>query len=128
MLGDAVERELRLLAGVGVEEAERGEALEVGEADGVLRQEHDRLGGEAGIVGARHCELAADDRLDTLADAVLAEFQRAEQVPGVGDRHRRHLRLAGEGGEFVHLDGALAERIGGMDAEVDEIGVGHAAL
>ena len=30
-------------------------------------------------------------------------------------------------GDLVGLDGAFAQRIGGMDAEVDEVGVGHAA-
>ena len=33
--------------------------------------------------------------------------------------------LARQGGDLVRLDRALAERIGGMDAQMDEIGVGH---
>ena len=30
-----------------------------------------------------------------------------------------------QGGDLFRLDGAFAERIGGMDAEMDEISVGH---
>ena len=41
---ERVERELRLQPGLGVEEAERGQALEVGEPRRVLRQQHDRVG------------------------------------------------------------------------------------
>ena len=34
-------------------------------------------------------------------------------------------RVARQGRDFFRLDGAFAERIGGMDAEMDEIGVGR---
>ena len=71
---------LRLQAGIGVQEAARRQALEVGEAGRVLRQQHDRVGRQARIVGAGQRDLAADDRLDALGRAGLAEFQRAEQV------------------------------------------------
>ena len=50
---------------------------------------------------------------------------RADHVAAVGDGDRGHFGLARQGGDLVGLDGALAERIGGVDAEVDEIGVGH---
>ena len=33
--------------------------------------------------------------------------------------------VARQGGDLVGLDRALAQRIGGMDAEMDEVGVGH---
>ena len=49
---DRIERELRLQAGIGVEEAERRQALQVGEPGRVLRQQHDRVGRQARIVGA----------------------------------------------------------------------------
>ena len=117
--------ELRLQAGIGLQEAARRQTLEVGEPGRVLRQQHDRIGRQARVVGAGQRDLAADDRLDALGGAGLAELQRAEQVGGVGDRHRRHVGLARQGGDLVRLDGALAERVGGMDAQVDEIGVGH---
>ena len=125
VLGDAIERELRLQAGIGVEEAARGQALQVGEAGCVLRQQDDLLGRQARVVGASEGELAADDRLDALGGAGLAELQGAEQVAGVGDGDGGHLGVARQGGEFLRFDGALAERIGGMGAEVDEISVGH---
>ena len=117
--------ELRLQAGIGVEEAARRQALQVAQPGRVLRQQHERIGRQARIVGAGQRDLAADDRLDALGGAGLAELQRAEQVGGVGDGDRRHAGLARQGGDLVHLDGALAERIGGMDAQMDEIGVGH---
>ena len=52
VLRDPVERELRLQAGVGVEEALGRQPLQVGEAGGVLREEDDRLGGLSGRVRA----------------------------------------------------------------------------
>ena len=90
VLGDAVERQLRLQGRVGVEEADGRQALQVGEPGGVLRQQHDRVGRQARVVGAGERDLAADDRLHALAGAGLAEFQRAEQVAGVGDGDGRH--------------------------------------
>ena len=33
--------------------------------------------------------------------------------------------VARQGGDLVGLDRALAERVGGMDAQMDEIGMGH---
>ena len=44
MLGEHVEQQLRLLAGFGFQEAARRQALEVGEAGRVLRQQHQRVG------------------------------------------------------------------------------------
>ena len=128
--GEHIERKLRLQPGFGFQEAARGQALEVGQPGRVLRQQHQRIGRQAGRVragrvGAGQGDLAADDRLDALGRAGLAELQGAEQVAGVGDGDRGHRRLARQGGDLVGLDGALAERIGGVDAKVDEIGVGH---
>ena len=88
-VGDALERKLRLQRRVGVQEADRRQALQVGQARGVLRQQHHRVGRQARVVGAGQGDLAADDRLDALAGAVLGELQRAEQIAGVGDRRRR---------------------------------------
>ncbi len=82
-------------------------------------QRPDRLGRLA------HRELAADDRLDARLDAGLREFQRAEQVVGVGDRDRRHAVLPAQIGDLAGAQRALGQRIGGVDAEVDEIGVAH---
>ena len=75
-----MEQDLRLEAGIGFEEADRGEALEIGEAGRVLRQQDHRVRVEAGVVGPGEGDLAADDGLDAFAGAVLAEFEGAEKV------------------------------------------------
>ena len=46
--------------------------------------------------------------------------QRAEQVVGIGHRHRRHPVLHAKVGEAVDADRTLRQRIGGMDPEMDE--------
>ena len=97
----AVERKLRLQTRVGIEEAARRQPLKIGEPDRVLRQQHERVRRQARVIGAGQRDLAADDRLDALRGAGLAEFQRAEQVGGIGDRHCRHARLARQSGDLV---------------------------
>ena len=123
--GEHIERKLRLEPGVGLQETSRRQALQVRQTGRVLRKQHQRIGRQAGVVGAGQRDLAADDRLDALGGAGLAELQRAEQVAGVGDGDRGHPGRARQDGDLIGLDGALAERIGGMDAQMDEIGVGH---
>ena len=127
MCGDRVEGKLRLEARISVQKAARRQAPQVVEAEGVLCQQHDRLRRQARIIGAGQRDLAADDRLDALGRAGLAELQRAEQVGSVRDRHRRHVRLERQGRDLLGLDRALAQRVGGMDAQMDEIGVRHAS-
>ena len=46
---------------------------------------------QAALSASGQRDLAADDRLDALAGAVLGEFERAEQIAGVGDRGGRHV-------------------------------------
>ncbi len=123
MGGEGGERDLRLQPRLGLQEAARGQGLQIGEPGRGLRQQHQRVGRQARGLRTGERDLAADDRLDPLGGAGLAELQRAEQVGGVGDGDRGHPRLARERRDLVGLDGALAERIGGMDAEMDEIGV-----
>ncbi len=118
------QRKLRVRR-IGGGEAERGQALQVGQPGGVLRQQHDRVRGHARLVGADQADLAADDRLHALARAGLAELQRAEQVGRVGDGDGGHPGIPRQGGDLVSLDRALAQRIGGVDSEVDEVGVRH---
>ena len=72
MRARALERQLRLQRRVGVQEADGRQALQVRQPRGVLRQQHQRVGRQAGIVGPRQRDLAADDRLHALAGAVLA--------------------------------------------------------
>ena len=70
----------------------------------------------------RKRELAADDRLHAGVGAGRGEFEGAEQIAAVGDRHRRHLVLLAQADQLLDLDRAGRERIGGMDAQMDEIG------
>ena len=127
---EAFEQELWGEVRFGFEEAGGGKALEVGEALGVLGEEDHAVGGEAeivgaGVVGAGQSDLAADDGLDAFGRAGLAEFHGAEEVGGVGDGDGGHAGVGGKLGNLVGLDGAFAERIAGVNAQMDEIGVGH---
>ncbi len=54
------------------------------------------------------------------------ELHRAEQVAGIGDRDRRHAVLLAQVGQVLGADRALGQRVGGMDAEMDESR--HAAM
>ena len=67
---------------------------------------------------------AADDRLDALVPHGLGEFERTEQVAGVGDRHRRHPGVLRQTGERLDLKGALGQRISSVGAQMHEDGVG----
>ena len=125
VLGDPLERQLRLQGRVSVQEAERRQPLQVGHAGRVLRQEDHRVGRQAQIVAAGDADLATDDGLDALAGTVLGELQGAEQVAGVGDRRRGHPRLFRQSDDLVRADGALAKRVGGMGSEMDEVSVRH---
>ena len=127
MHGQGGERHLRLQPRLRLQEAARREPLQVREPHRRLRQQHQRIGRQAGRFGAGQRHLAADDRLDALGRAGLAELQRTEQIGGIGDGDRRHPRLPRKRRDLVSLDGALAERIGGTDAKMDEIGVRHGA-
>ena len=104
----------------------RRQSLQVRQARRVAREQHQRIRREPRVVGAGQRDLAADDGLHAFGGAGLGELQRAEQIAGVGDRDGGHAGVPGQRGDFLHLDGALAERKGGMDAQMDEIGMGHA--
>ena len=109
------------------------------------RQQHDmrhhaleRLAPACVLIGEIDRKLHAGDRLDAGARQLLGEFECAEQVVGIGQRHRR-LAVAGrELGERADLDRAFEQRIARMDMEVDEadlvlnlcivFAVGHRAL
>ena len=85
-----------------------------------------RSPGWAGVgVGER--ELAADDRLDRRPGlgGGLGELERGEEVAGVGQRHRRHAGGGAELGQRLDRHGAFEQRVGGVQAEVDESRLGH---
>ena len=73
-------------------------------------------------------EFQADDRLDAVARHLVGEFQRPEHVVGVGQRQRRLAVRFGEFAELGDLDRTLQQRIGRMNVEMNESGVGHVAL
>ena len=49
------------------------------------------------IVGKIDLQRAADDRLDALLAEGLGEFERAEEVAGIGDGERRHAQSSAQG-------------------------------
>ena len=53
------------------------------------------------------------------------EFPRAEQIGDAGHRDRRHPGGPAQRHQFGQLYGAFRERIGGMNAKMDEVGVAH---
>ena len=127
--GERLERHVRQL-GAAPEVVERGELHQVEKAGRVLGEEHDRPRRRRPLArmrggGVGEGELAAHDRLDAGLGGDLGEFERREEVAGVGQRHRGHASLGAELRQRLHRDGALEQRIGGVQAEVDESGLGH---
>ena len=132
------ERQLRRLAGLALEIGAARQLQQVAIAGLALRQQHQLVGRRlvadaaaaveaAALLLAGDAELAADDRLQAGVAGGERELEGAEEIAGVGHGDRRHgLRLA-ERDQLLQLDRALGERIGGVDAEMDEIGVRHAA-
>ena len=94
-------------------------ALE-GRSDGLIA-----LTGGPDIVLARQRNLAADDRLHAGLGAGGSEFERAEQIAGIGDRNGRHRLGAAEAGQFLDFYRTRRQRIGGMDPKMNEIGKRH---
>ncbi len=72
------------------------------------------------IVGEGDGEAAANDRLDARLVQGLGEFQRAEQVVGVGERERGHARLGRELDQLGNLERALKQRIGRAHPQMHE--------
>ena len=69
-------------------------------------------------------ERAADNRLDAVARQLFGEFQRTEHVVGVGERQRWLAVLLGEFGQPRDSQRALEQRIGRMDVQMHEAGIG----
>ena len=110
------EGKMRIVAILGIEPQGGDETHQIAVAGLVLRQENDR---RARIVpldatperGGRVAEidrhLRADDRLHAAFGELLREFERAEQVVGVGDRQRRHGVGLGELGQRLDRSAPL---------------------
>ncbi len=134
--GQIGQRDLRRLAGHAVEISVAEQAREIAVAgfglhqhDHLVRRRGARIGAEAGLqiaaVLAPDRQLAADDRLHAGIGQGHGEFVGAEQVAAVGHGRGRHGVFAAQLGELADLQRPFEQRIGGMDAEMDEIGVGH---
>ena len=96
------------------------------------RQQHDsrrrrrkRVARIGVLVAEIDREFAADDRLDAVARHLVGEFQRPEHVVGVGQRQRRLTVGFRKFAELGDLDRTLQQRIGRMNVEMDESGIGH---
>ncbi len=113
------------LAERGVEIGPAREPQQVGVAGLVLGKQHDPVARRGvSLVGIRglegHRELHACDRLHALPGRLLREFERPEQVVGVGERQGR-LPVGDRGlDQGADLQGAFEQGIGRVDMEVDE--------
>jgi hypothetical protein len=76
----------------------------------------------------RHVDLAADDRLDAASNRRLVELDRPEQVPVVGHRDGGHARRLRALHQLLDGDGAVEDRVLGMQVEVRELCPAHVRL
>ena len=67
-------------------------------------------------------ELNADQRLQPGLGGFFREFERAEEVVGVGDGQRRHRVGGREGDQLGDAHRAFAQGVGGVRVQVDEAG------
>ena len=132
---EPVELDVRRLRHRRLEEGARIEphqaavaALARGEQHDPRRRSRVRIARIGILVAEIDGELQAYDRLNAVARHLVGEFQRPEHVVGVGQRQRRLAVRLGELAELGDLDRALQQRIGGMDVEMDESGVGHGTV
>ena len=65
-------------------------------------------------------ERAADDGLDLGLRRVFGEFERAEQIVGVGQRERRHALFRGKADQLRNGQRAFEQRIGRMHPKMHE--------
>ena len=123
------EGDMRLVAILGIEPERGDEAHQIAVGGLVLRQKHDRRARIVpldatpegrGRVAEIDRRLGADDRLNAGFRELLGEFERAEQVVGVGNRQRRHGVGLGELGERLDRERALAQRIGAVHVQMHE--------
>ncbi len=73
-------------------------------------------------------ERAANDRLDAGRRHFFGEFEPTEHVVGVGQGQRRLIIGLGVFGELDDRQRAFKQRIGGMDVQVHEAGIGAHGL
>ena len=73
----------------------------------------------------RNTQHRPDDRLDPCLGAGHGKFKRPEQIPGIGDRHGRHVVTRTEINELTYDDGALRQRVRRVYPQMNEIRVRH---
>ena len=138
MAVEQTHRHLRRIAGRGFQKGPADQFQQIAIAGLGLHQQHQLVGlrlrhrpvghGAAPLLLPRDGQLAGDDRLHARILGRQGEFQRAEQIAAIGDRHRRHALTAAEVDQLLDLDGAFGQRVGRMDAQMDEIGVRHGRM
>ena len=109
---------------VDIEKGGTGQRHHVLIAGAILDQKDDRplrFGAFARMrIDRAHGKRTADDRLDAGAGHDLGEFQRPEEIIGVGQRDGGHaMGLAGRN-HLGHADRAFQERIGRADTQMYE--------
>ena len=77
------------------------------------------------LVAAGERHFTADDRLHSRRRAGGGEFERAEQIPRIGDRHRRHALDLTQPHRFLDRDRPGRQRISGVNAQMNKIGERH---
>ena len=134
-LGHAVEgrqRQLRRLPRLALQEGFAHQPQQIAIALLALHQQDELVGRRLqprplrplpGLAAQAH--LAGDDGLHAGFRSDLGELKGAEQIAAIGHRHRGHGVALAELHQLLDLDGALGQRIGRVDAQVDEIGMGH---
>jgi hypothetical protein len=79
----------------------RRQKLQIREPGWRLCQQHHGVWREPSLFRPRYRNLAANNRLHAFPNAILRKFQRAEKIAGIGDRHRRHARIAPSLSEYA---------------------------
>jgi hypothetical protein len=108
--------------------ARRHQLDEVLEADLVLGQQHQVVGGlarRAALVAAvarGHVDLAAQDRVDAALARRVVEHHRREHVAVFGDGQRRHAHLLRLVEQLVDAACAVEQRELGVQVQMDELG------
>ena len=120
---------MRILLDRPVEMRSRNQMAEVGIALLVLGQQHQPVD-RSGLPDLRrpgNGQHRADDRLDALADAGVAEGHRRIEAVAVGQRDGREAELRGALGDRLRLHRAFEHREGGEDAKRN-VGLGHNSI
>ena len=130
-----VGRHVRRRLGLDLEEALRHQRHEIpvavlagGEQHDARQAMHARAVVARGLVAEHDRERAADDRLDAGPGQLFRKLQCSKEVTGVGERQRRLPVGRRQLREPRDRQRALQQRIGRMDVQMDEAGIGQGGL